>query len=487
MTDRPSDEAFAARGAPRVAAIVLAAGAGRRFGGHKLTARLLGKPILQHVLDALADAGIDDPVVVLDPGDADLLAAIRWGRARRTPNPDPSRGLSSSLRAGWAAAMAAQPRPDRVLVALGDQPTVPAALHRRLLEMPLDAARPVIVARHRDGAPNPVRLEPSAAPLVEAATGDRGLGPLLERHAGLVRDVVIDARNPDVDQRADLESLVAAGWAATVRANAEQVERFRATPDGPDFYAPVTSMFVADPARRDDPVLDALLAIAEPGDTWLDIGAGAGRYALPLARAVDAVIAIDPSEAMLAALTRGAAEAGIANVRATTGRWPPDGALRSILGPDPVADVAFIAHVGYDVEAIVPFVDAMEAAARRRCVAVLMVASPAAVAAPFWPPVHGEARIGLPALPQFLELLAARGTDPEVAMIDADRRRWPARDDLLAFLRRQLWTAPGMPADRRLIAAMDSLAFTTPEGSIQVVDAEPLAVGIVSWLPRRPD
>ena len=206
--------------------------------------------------------------------------------------------------------------------------------------MPLDPDRPIVVARHRDGAPNPVRIEPSAGPLVNDATGDRGLGPLLERHAGLVREVVVDAMNPDVDRRADLEALVAADWAATVRANADQVERFRAAPDGPDFYAPVTSMFVADPARRDDPVVEALLAMAQPGDTWLDIGAGAGRYALPLARAVAAVIAIDPSQAMLAALDRGAAEADIANVRAIVGRWPADADLRLTLGPDPVADVA---------------------------------------------------------------------------------------------------------------------------------------------------
>ena len=44
-----------------------AAGAGRRFGGGKLLATLEGRPILQHVLDALAAAGIDDPVVVVAP------------------------------------------------------------------------------------------------------------------------------------------------------------------------------------------------------------------------------------------------------------------------------------------------------------------------------------------------------------------------------------------------------------------------------------
>ena len=55
---------------------------------------------------------------------------------------------------------------------------------------------------------------------------------------------------------------------------------------------------------------------------WLDIGAGGGRYALPLALAVREVVAIDPSPSMLAALTEDAAANGIENTRAIEGRWP---------------------------------------------------------------------------------------------------------------------------------------------------------------------
>ena len=151
-----------------------------------------------------------------------------------------------------------------------------------------------------------------------------------------------------------------------------------------------------------------LLPLARPDDTWLDIGAGAGRYALPLALRVREVVALDPSPGMLAALREQATEHGIANVRAIEGRWPVDPAL----GPAPTADVALIANLGYDVEAIGPFLDAMEAAAGRLCVAILADRQPSAPAHAFWPPVHGEARIELPALDDFLDLLRARGRDP---------------------------------------------------------------------------
>lgn len=474
MTDRPN-------AAVRTAAIVLAAGLGTRFGGQKLAATLDGRPILQHVLDALAVAGLEDPVVVLGP-DADVLAStVAWRAARHIRNAHPEHGLSRSLQLGWEAVMSATPPPDLVIVALGDQPLLDPAVVLQLLAEPLDASRPVVSARHADGSRNPVRLEPSAASLVAEASGDHGLGPVLDRRPELVRERLIPTPNPDVDSPDDLVRLIAADWATRVRANAEQVERVRATPDGADFYAPVTRIFIADPGRQDDAVLEALLAITGLEDTWLDIGAGAGRYALPIARASHEVIAIDPSASMLAALRSGAAEAGIANVRSIQGRWPPDDELRADLGPDPVADVTLIAHVGYDVEAIVPFVDAMESTARRRCVAVLMVESPAAIAAPFWPLVHGESRVGLPALPQFLELLAARRAKPEIIMVTGERRQWTNRDEVLGFLRRQLWTAPGTPADHRLGDAIDLLAIARSDGSLELADPANREIGVVSW------
>ena len=240
---------------------------------------------------------------------------------------------------------------------------------------------------------------------------------------------------------------------------------------------------MADPARADDPVLERLLAFATPSDTWLDVGAGAGRYAMPLARHVREVVAVDPSASMLGALRTGVATHRIPNVRTFEGRWPADAALRTALGPDPIADVAMIAHVSYDIAPIGPFINALEAAARRLVVAVLMQASPASIAAPFWRLVHGEARVGLPALPEFVELLEARGIEPAVSRVAGERRRWADQDELLTFLRRQVWTQAGSAADTRLMAAMDALVVTAADGSVGIRDTPPLEIGIVSWVP----
>jgi CTP:molybdopterin cytidylyltransferase MocA len=469
----------------RVAALVLAAGAGRRFGGGKLLASLEGRPVLQHVLDRIGAAGLTDVVVVLGD-DADVLeSAIDWRGARRVRNPAPRRGLSSSLRIGMDALPAGA---EAVLIALGDQPGLPREAVRKLLATGIDEHRPIVVPVYPgDGGRNPVLLGRAAFALVDEVQGDRGLGPLIDAHPELVREVPVEVAggNPDIDTRADLVAALEAAWAARVRANAEQVDRFREVPDGDDFYAPVTGLFRADPNRTDEPALAALLRHVRPGETWLDIGAGAGRYALPVALALapsgGRVIAVDASAGMLDALLELRTEHGVTDVEVAQVRWPPDDAERYR------ADVALIAHVGYDIEAIGPFLEAMERAAERLCVAMLMERQPSSIADVCWPPVWGESRVSLPALPEFVELLRARGREPTIERLERAPRRFASRDELSGFLRRQLWVAPGSTADGRFLEALDGLLEVDDEGTVGLRGQQPMTIGLVTWAPGGAD
>jgi CTP:molybdopterin cytidylyltransferase MocA/SAM-dependent methyltransferase len=465
-----------------IVGLVLAAGAGSRFGGGKLLAPIGGRPVLQHVLDALATAGVGQVVVVLGR-DADAVeGTIEWRDERRVINPEPERGLASSLQVGLTAV---GPDAGAVLVALGDQPLVSPAVIRALIEAPDDPARPIAVPAYGDDqGRNPVLVRHAAFPQIAEAAGDRGLGPVLAAHPDLVTEIAVAGSNPDVDTRVDLVGAIEAAWAARVRANREQVERIREIPDGTDFYAPVNSLFRADPTRTDDPVLDSLLAVVRSGERWLDVGAGAGRFALPIARALDpsggSVVALDPSTSMLESLREIAEDYAIENIRTVEARWPPVDP-RDAAGFD--ADVALIAHVGYDIEDIGPFLDALEAAAGRLCVAVLMQRVPASAADPFWPPVHGEARVGLPALPDLLEWLEARDRRPTVQRLAVDARHFASRDALDGFVRRQLWIDPAGPKEARFQSALDELTADDGDGWT-ITGRGPSDVGIVTWTPR---
>ena len=469
---------------PRAAAVILAAGAASRFGGDKVFAPVAGRSLLEHVLGAARQARLDPIVVVLGPK-TDAGSGVDLGDATVVRNPHPADGLSSSLRLGLAALETHGPgagtsrRVEAAVILLGDQPLVRPAVIEALLAADRHPGRTVVVPRYEaGGGPNPTLVLRPAWHLADGLAGDRGFGPVIAAHPELVVEVPVDGTNPDVDTPAD---LAAVAWAAQVRANRDQVDRVREVGDG-DFYASTTSLFRADPRRpdEDDATLAARRGLARPGERWLDIGAGAGRYALPLALALEPdgeVIAVDPSPAMLAGLREDTATHGIGNLRIVEGRWPlAPGTL-----PSPAADVALIANVGYDIEAICPFVDAMEAAVTRLCVAVMMERTPASVAEPFWPRVHGEPRIPLPALPEFVALLRSRGRDPVVRTVHREQRSFPDRDTALGFLRRQTWVEPDGARDRILQAELDRRMVPTADGGVTFRHIHDLVAGIVIW------
>jgi SAM-dependent methyltransferase len=263
-------------------------------------------------------------------------------------------------------------------------------------------------------------------------------------------------------------------WRRRVSANREQAERLREGSPPRDFYAAVASDFRANPRRTDEPALELLRALVQPGETWLDIGAGGGRYALPLALLAKRVIAVEPSEGMRGVLQTGMAEHGISNIELVAERWPMRNA--------PTADVALMAHIGYDLEEIGPFLDAVEASARRLCVAVLVTPSPPSPAEPFWPPIHGEARVSLPGLTEFLHLLLARGRLFELRLCARDPLAHADRDGPLRWLYQQLFVAPDTTKGQRL-AALAREAITSRNGR-WALSWSPVPVGLVSWRPR---
>lgn len=262
-------------------------------------------------------------------------------------------------------------------------------------------------------------------------------------------------------------------WARRVRENREQAERFREAPERPDFYAPTAHIFKADPRRTDEKALNILASMLRPEETWLDIGAGAGRYALPLALKMREVIAIEPSQAMRENLRKAMIEYGISNVRIIEGRWP--------VKDPPQADVAMISHLAYDIEDIGPFLDAMESSARRLCIAILLDRAPTTPADFAWPVIHGEKRASLPSLREFLVLQIARDRLCEVKITDAQMHAHQNRGLMPSFLRQQLFIEPGGKKDLLLQQLIEK---HSSEQTGQTHSSTGYGVvGIVSWKP----
>ena len=182
-----------------LAAIVLAAGSARRFGGDKLSADFLGKPMLWHAIRAACAAPVERVVVVCPPA----LALPEWqGAAQVDALRIVSDALSTSLKAGVAAVSSA----NGALVFLGDMPLVPEGVAGALARHLGDSF--AAVPRHHGRSGHPVLLSRRAFPDVALLAGDTGAGHLLK-----ARDDIawLEVEDPgillDVDSAEDLDRL----------------------------------------------------------------------------------------------------------------------------------------------------------------------------------------------------------------------------------------------------------------------------------------
>lgn len=261
-----------------------------------------------------------------------------------------------------------------------------------------------------------------------------------------------------------------------------QTDRCREVADPVDFYGPTSHRFRYDPAAGLDAVGRLLESRVRPLDTWLDIGAGGGRYTLPLARLASRVIAVDPSPSMLDILRVGMIEADVANVEIVGDHWPPDDWATDVGSLERYrADVGLVAHVGYDIEDVGPFLDALESAVNRLCVAVMGESAMTTVGARYWEPVHGEPRVPLPSLPDLLVLLLARGRLPEVTLVDREPPTYDSFESLHDRARRQLWLRPDSARD----VALEGLLRTDAReiDGMWVLPEDRARIGVVTWPP----
>ena len=266
-------------------------------------------------------------------------------------------------------------------------------------------------------------------------------------------------------------------WKNTVERHHEQSLRAIGEAGPPsDFWRSLAPAFRADPRRTDDEVLDRLKREVKPDQTLLDVGGGAGRFALALALGCRSVTVAEPSESMLEQLDEASKETGIANVKKVQGNWED-------VEVEP-ADVVLCSHVVYGTADIVPFIHKLASHARDRVLMLSFVNSPQSHLAPLWTPVHGEERVNLPALPELVNVMWEVGIYPDVEMFDAlDRQVFESREAAVEQLRGRLWVAPDTEADRRLQQAAEEL-LEDCDGGVAIRGEDAKRQGLLSWRPE---
>lgn len=185
-----------------IAGLVLAAGAGERFGGPKQLAPLDGRPLLEHVLAAMAAVPLDRTLVMLGAHADAILAAVPLHGAEPLVVEGWREGMAASLRAGVGALADAE----AVAIALGDQPLLaPEAVARVIAGR--DGTAPAVRASYGGVPAHPVLLERQLFGRVQALRGDAGARVLLAQASAKLVPCDGLGRPDDVDSPEALRLL----------------------------------------------------------------------------------------------------------------------------------------------------------------------------------------------------------------------------------------------------------------------------------------
>lgn len=178
----------------KVTGLVLAAGAGRRYGMAKALVVHHGELLVRRAAGTLREAGCNPVLVVIGASASQVRATAP--ELAYVDNPGWASGMGSSLRAGLAA-LAGTPA-EAVVVLLADMPGITPAAVRRIAAYAAPAA--LVTGGYGDRRGHPVLLgREHWAGVARTATGDRGAREYLRAHAAEVRVVPVGDVADDTD------------------------------------------------------------------------------------------------------------------------------------------------------------------------------------------------------------------------------------------------------------------------------------------------
>ena len=201
----------------RLSIIVFAAGEGKRMGAEKLILELDGIPILKKVLKALellktaeiieiAETVIIAETILVYSADIILDLAEKHEIDKVIKNPEPERGMSSSLK---LAIEKVSPDTDAFMFFMGDQPFISKKTIEKLISKWLEDTSRIVVPCFAGKKGNPVIFPSSFKKQLMEVTGDKGGREIINLNFDKINLLEIEesVEGQDIDDLATFEKF----------------------------------------------------------------------------------------------------------------------------------------------------------------------------------------------------------------------------------------------------------------------------------------
>ena len=192
----------------RLACVLAAAGSGKRYGIDKLLLSVNGRPMGIRASDVLSSCGFALKVLVTSADKQYLIDAAQRTGFFVVINPEPERGMSSSIRLGTEYICHAG-KYEGILYAVADQPNLKPESLKRLTEAFRESPDHIWALEADGKRGNPVIFPYSLFSELLQVQGDRGGRQVISAHPDMLRTVNVESSElVDIDTREDADKCL---------------------------------------------------------------------------------------------------------------------------------------------------------------------------------------------------------------------------------------------------------------------------------------